>query len=157
MLVIGYWLLVRKVWTKNEQQTTKNENDFLDKRVFGLIFDIGEVANLTTEDMNAYEASLKRKRDAESIRLTQERIAREKLEKAVKEGMEKGLEKGMEEGLEKGMKEGIQKGLEQGREEERAHAIAEKRKIALNLKEIGVAIQDIAKATGFSVEEIEKM
>ena len=38
-----------------------------------------------------YEASLKRKRDAESVRLTQERIGREK---GMKEGLEKGLEKG---------------------------------------------------------------
>jgi len=51
---------------------------FLDKRVFGLIFDIGEVANLKAEDMKAYEWSLKDKRDAESIRLTAERIGLEK-------------------------------------------------------------------------------
>ena len=64
---------------------------FLDKRIFGLIFDIGEVAKLKTEDKMNYEASLKRKRDAESVRLTQERIGREK---GLKEGLEKGLEKG---------------------------------------------------------------
>lgn len=54
--------------------------------VFGLIFDIGEVSNLNSEDMKAYELSLKDKRDAESIRLTAERI-----------GMEKGIEKGRQE------------------------------------------------------------
>jgi len=56
---------------------------FLDKRVFGLIFDIGEVSNLKVEDMKAYEWSLKDKRDAESIRLT-----------AVRQGLQEGLHKG---------------------------------------------------------------
>lgn len=56
---------------------------FLDKRVFGLIFDIGEVSNLKAEDMKAYESSLKNKRDAESVRIT-----------AVRQGLEEGLQKG---------------------------------------------------------------
>lgn len=52
---------------------------FLDSRVFGLIFDIGKVANLTASDMKTYESSLKNKRDAESVRIT-----------AIQEGMKKG-------------------------------------------------------------------
>jgi len=43
---------------------------FLDNRVFGLIFDIGKIANLKESDMKLYESSLKNKRDAESVRLT---------------------------------------------------------------------------------------
>ena len=78
--------------------TLKNLSKFdkipscLDIRVFGLIFDIGKVANLNKEDMISYEASLKRKRDAENIRLTQERIAREREENALEEGLRKGIE-----------------------------------------------------------------
>lgn len=111
---------------------------FLDKRVFGLIFDIGEVSNLKVEDMKAYEWSLKDKRDAESIRLT-----------AVRQGLQEGLEKGLE--------KGIQKGLHKGRLEERAKAKAEKLKSALNLKKRGLPIKDIAEDLGLSVEEIEKL
>lgn len=79
--------------------TLKNLSKFdkipscLDIRVFGLIFDIGKVANLKREDMISYEASLKRKRDAESIRLTQERIAREREQNALAKGREEGMEK----------------------------------------------------------------
>lgn len=40
---------------------------FLDKRIFGLIFEIGEIGKLTEEDLMSYEASLKHKRDAESV------------------------------------------------------------------------------------------
>ena len=44
-----------------------------------------------------------------------------------------------------------------GAEKERAKAEAEKRKIALEFKNLGVSITDIAKGTGLSVEEIEKL
>ncbi|RZF60029.1 hypothetical protein EWE74_12980 [Sphingobacterium corticibacterium] len=64
---------------------------FLDNRVFDLIFDIGEVANLTETDMKLYESNLKNKRDAESVRLT-----------AIKEGLCEGRERGLQEGMEKG-------------------------------------------------------
>ncbi len=107
---------------------------FLDKRVFGLIFDIGEVSNLNSEDMKAYELSLKDKRDAESIRLTAERI-----------GMEKGIKKGME------------KGIEKGRQEERAKAEAEKRISALKMLKSGFDSKVIADIIGLSIEEIEKL
>lgn len=107
---------------------------FLDKRVFGLIFDIGEVSNLNSEDMKAYELSLKDKRDAESIRLTAERI-----------GMEKGMEKGMK------------KGIEKGRQEERAKAEAEKRISALKMLKSGFDSKVIADIIGLSIEEIEKL
>ena len=89
-----------------------------------------------------YEASLKRKRDAESVRLTQERIGREK---GLKEGLEKGLKKGRTEGLEEGLEKGMEKGMEKVRD------------MALKLKDMGIPIEDIAKGTGLSVEEIEKL
>ncbi|RKO73178.1 hypothetical protein D7322_00400 [Sphingobacterium puteale] len=98
--------------------------------VFGLIFDIGEVSNLNSEDMKAYELSLKDKRDAESIRLTAERI-----------GMEKGMEKG----------------IEKGRQEERAKAEAEKRISALKMLKSGFEPKVIADIIGLSIEEIEKL
>src|SRR5690606_4083345 len=63
---------------------------FLDKRIFGLIFDIGELNKLTKEEMMSYEASLKRKMDADSVYNTATRIGRD-------EGMAAGMEKGMRE------------------------------------------------------------
>ena len=52
--------------------------------------------------------------------------------------------------VEKGMKKGLQKGKAEGRQEE-------KHSIALNLKKLGVSIEQIAFATGLSIEEIEKL
>ena len=60
--------------------------------------------------------------------------------------VEKGMKKGMEEGLQKGKAEG----KAEGRQEE-------KHSIALNLKKLGVSIEQIAFATGLSIEEIEKL
>ncbi|NGM64996.1 Rpn family recombination-promoting nuclease/putative transposase [Sphingobacterium sp. SGR-19] len=103
---------------------------FLDNRVFGLIFDIGKVANLTESDMKLYESSLKNKRDAESVRLT-----------AIKEGRREGMEEGME----------------KGRLVERAKAEAEKLKYALNLKKRGLPLEDIAEDLGLTVEQVQKL
>ena len=63
-------------------------------------------------------------------------------------------EKGIKTGIEKGIKTGIEKGIEQGVEKgKREEAIA----IALEFKKMGLPIADIAKGTGLSIEEIEKL
>src|SRR5690606_4164084 len=99
-----------------------------------LIFDIGELDKLTKEEMMSYEASLKRKMDAESVYNTATRIGRD-------EGMAAGIAQGKEEGLKIG----------------REKAEAEKRSIALEFKKMGVPVEDIARGTGLSVEEIEEL
>lgn len=43
------------------------------------------------------------------------------------------------------------------REEEQAKMLEEKRNIAREFKKLGVPIADIAKGTGLSIEEIEKL
>lgn len=53
-------------------------------------------------------------------------------------------------GMKKGMEEGLQKGKAEGRQEE-------KHSIVLNLKKLGVSIEQISFATGLSIEEIEKL
>ncbi|WP_341831235.1 hypothetical protein AACH28_18845 [Sphingobacterium thalpophilum] len=81
--------------------------------------------------------------------LEQKRVYNATIAYAEKEGMEKGMEKGME------------RGLEQGRLEERAKAeaekLAEKLKSALEFKKIGVAVEDIAKALGLTIEQVEEL
>jgi predicted transposase/invertase (TIGR01784 family) len=76
------------------------------------------------------------------------------LDFAVEKGMKKGMEEGMEKGLQKGLEEGLQKGLQKGKAEGRQE---EKHSIALNLKKLGVSIEQIAFATSLSIEEIEKL
>ncbi len=83
----------------------------------------------------SYEASLKHKRDAESV-----------FNSAKKSGEALGQAKGLAEGL----AEGEAKGLAEG---ERKKAL----ETAKAFKEMGLPIADIAKGTGLSVEEIEKL
>ena len=56
---------------------------FLDKRIFQLIFEVGEIGKLSEEDFMSYEASLKHKRDTESV-----------LNTAHRSGVAKGILKG---------------------------------------------------------------
>ncbi|WP_293887451.1 hypothetical protein [Sphingobacterium sp. UBA3549] len=83
----------------------------------------------------SYEASLKHKRDAESV-----------FNSAKKSGEALGHAKGLAEGL----AEGKAKGLAVG---ERKKAL----ETAKAFKEMGLPIADIAKGTGLSVEEVQKL
>ena len=65
-------------------------------------------------------------------------------------GLEKGRSEGEAIGLEKGRSEGEAIGLEKG-------AAHEKREIAKNLKDLGVGLNEIIKATGLSAEEVEEL
>ncbi|MDR0505831.1 MAG: hypothetical protein LBH32_03295, partial [Dysgonamonadaceae bacterium] len=58
-------------------------------------------------------------------------------------------EKGMAKGLAKGEEIGLAKGLEQGRNEEKIE-------IARKLLSLGVSIENIAKSTGLTIEQISK-
>ena len=69
---------------------------------------------------------------------------------AKQEGLQEGREEGLQQGLQQGIEQGLEQGLEQGRMEE-------KFSIARNLKSLGFPIDGIAKASGLSVEEIEKL
>jgi len=140
---LGYKLLVLPNFNKNEADIKtdmdmwlyllKNMSkldkipDFLDKRVFGLIFDIGEVAKLTPEDKMAYEASLKHKRDAENTYSTAQRL-----------GHDRGLKEGLKEGIAQGQ---LQNAIE----------------TALKFKNMGLPLEQIAEGTGLTIEEIEKL
>lgn len=53
-----------------------------------------------------------------------------------------GMEKGMEDGIKKGMEKGIEKGITT---------------TAVNLKRMGFSVEDIAKATGLTTEDINKL
>lgn len=100
---------------------------FLDKRIFDLIFAIGEVGKLKEEDLMSYEASLKQRRDAESV---------------YNSAMRAGEAIGEARGEARGKAEG-----------ERKKAI----ETALNLKAMDIPVDKIAKATGLTVEEVEKL
>ncbi len=120
------WLYLLKNMSKLDKIS-----DFMDKRVFGLIFHIGEVAKLTPEGKMAYDASLKHKGDAENTYSTAQRI---------------GHDRGLKEGLQEGLKEGIAQGQHQKAIE-----------TTVKLKSMGLSVEQIAEATGLTIDEIEKL
>lgn len=128
--VMDQWLYVLK-----HLSTMDKLPSFLDKRIFGLIFEIGEIGKLTEEDRMSYESSLKHKRDAESV-----------YNSAIRSGEAMGLKKGLAEGLEKGLAEGLAKG-------EHKQALESARKMLVK----GYNKADVSDITGLSIEEIEKL
>src|SRR5690606_8594170 len=127
------WLHVLKNMSKMDKLPT-----YLRKPVFEKLFAIAAYTKLNKEERDMYNASLKNKWDEESIRQT----AILEKEKARKQGLDEGREEGREEGLKEGLKEGRKEG-----------ALA----IALKLKNMDMAVEDIVQATGLSAEEIEKL
>ena len=101
------------------------------KKEFIKLFNIAEVSGLNPQEMNAYEESLKIRRDNYSV-------------------METMKMEGLEEGLQQGLQRGLQQGLQQGRHEE---ALT----IARELKKAGLSMDLITKTTKLSAEEIKKL
>ena len=105
------------------------------KAIFDRLEKIASQANLTKEERAQYEYEWKIYNDYFNVMESAEKKAQEK-------GLAKGLTEGLAEGLEKGLAEGLEKGL----------AIS-----AQNLKALGVSTDIIMKATGLSLEEINKL
>lgn len=78
----------------------------------------------------------------------------EGLQEGRQKGLQEGLEKGLQEGLEKGLQEGLEKGLQEGLQEgirEGVFAVAKK------LKNMGLPLDEIIKATGMDKETVEAL
>ena len=108
---------------------------YLRKPIFEKLFNIAEYTNLTKEERNMYDSSLKYKWDNKNV-----------LDTALQEGFEKGIELGIEQGIE----QGIEKGIGQG---EHSKAVF----VAIEMKKESFPFEQIAKFTGLSIEEIEKL
>nr|WP_199077509.1 PD-(D/E)XK nuclease family transposase [Pedobacter sp. ASV19] len=100
------------------------------KKVFRELYQLAEVINLSPEDMNAYQESLKIKRDNYSA-----------LESAELRGEQRGQKKG----------------IEIGAEQERAKAEQEKREMAVKLKTKGMHVEEISELTNLSIAEIQTL
>lgn len=132
--VFDKWMYLLKHMHEMEEIPRKF-SDPLFKRLFLL----AEIGSFTAQELKNYKQSLENMGDYDNIINT----AREEAEKigwAI--GHEAGLEKGLEEGLEKGLK----KGLEKGRTE-----------TAKNLKDLGVDLDIIVRATGLDKETVENL
>ena len=70
----------------------------------------------------------------------------------LQEGRQEGREEGREEGRQEGLQEGRQEGLQEGREEGLQDGL---KRVALNLLNAGMAIEDIVNLTTLSLKEIQ--
>ena len=69
-------------------------------------------------------------------------------------GHEEGIEEGIKRGRQEGREEGIEQGIKRGRQEGEYQA---KLATAQNLLEMGLSIEQIAKATGLTESEIRSL
>ena len=97
------------------------------KSVFEKLEKIVDIASLSKEEREKYDESIKVYRDNLVT-------------------IEYAEQKGKKEGREEGIKEGMKEGLEKARIE-----------IARNMKNIGIDVEAIQKATGLTPEEIDKL
>ena len=119
----------------------------LQERIFTRLFEQAEIARFTPEERREYFDNYKAYRDINNAVNT-----------ARREGMEEGIEEGREEGRREGREEGRKEGREEGRIEGREEGRKEmKRMFAKNLKTSGYDVSEIARLTGLSLEEINKI
>ena len=112
-------------------ETIDSIPEILNEEVFIKGFEIARIANFTQDQLNEYERSLKTYRD-------------------LKGSMDTAREEGRAEGLEEGRVEGREEGREEGR-------VEEKISIARAMKSDGIPVANIAKFTGLSSEDIDKL
>ena len=99
----------------------------LQERVFTKLFEAAEIAKFDSNELRSYEQSINAYRDIKNS-----------LDTAKKEGKAEGFVEGMEKGKVEGRAEGFVE-------------------TARNLKQMGLDISQISKATGLSIDEIEQL
>jgi predicted transposase/invertase (TIGR01784 family) len=99
--------------------------------VFDLLFEITDMNNLTSEEMEVYEKSVAEYTDVQLM-----------MECSLDEGMQKGLQKG------------ILKGRKEGKREGKRETMTE---IAQNLLKMNFSVTDIAQATGLTFKQIKQL
>jgi predicted transposase/invertase (TIGR01784 family) len=108
----------------------------------------GYFANETESEL--YFQTQKRLITEMSDQLTYGILLEEAKQKAMNEGRAEGMAEGKTAGMAEGMAEGMAKGMAKGKVEGKAET-------AINLLKMGVGVEIIAQATGFSIDEIHAL
>ena len=140
------WLRFIKTNNEEEMEMLAKENPEIEKAYDAL-------QDLSNDEAMRHEAQQREMYLQNELAINEENYERgmqEGKEQGIKEGMEKGKEQGIKEGKEQGIKEGMEKGKEQGKKEEKIG-------IAKNLLSINLPLEQIAVATGLSVDEIKNI
>ena len=82
-----------------------------------------------------------------------ERGIEEGMERGIQQGIERGIRQGVERGLRQGLERGLRQGVEQGLQQGERNA---KRRTARNLAEMGMAVEQIARAVQEPVGLVEE-
>ena len=139
----------KEIWdNKNEKEIEEN------KYYIMLDLEEKEIEKISKKDrmVEKYMEEIKRVNCDPEFQLymtyeeDQRKIFNSRMKESEQIGLERGMKKGIQEGMQKGLAEGLEKGIEQ-----------EKVRNAKNFKELGTPIDVIAKATGLSTIEIEKL
>ncbi|WP_447767384.1 Rpn family recombination-promoting nuclease/putative transposase [Sphingobacterium faecium] len=123
--------------------TLKTLPRIMNSAVFQRFFQFASYAKLTKEERTMYDISLKRKWDAEAVRMYQQEQV---------EGLEKQLE-GLENQLEEAKKASVVAKAEGVAQGEHKKAI----ETAFNLTNMGLPVEQIVEATGLSIEEFQRI
>ena len=133
--------------TEIAESTVEAPKELLENEATRKALKLVEKSAMTEGQLYAYEKFW--------MAVVDERILREA---ATKKGYNEGMQKGIEEGMQKGIKEGMQKGIKEGIKEGMQKGIKEGLYlVARNMKQMGLPIADIAKATGLSEKEITEL
>ena len=136
---------------------------FRNEVVFTKAFKKAELAKFNQAEMDSYEYSLKVFRDLHNTYdFAVERALSEGLAKGIEQGLQEGISQGIEQGISQGIEQGIEQGISQGIEQGLQEGISQgqmqaKVEMAKSAKSMNMPIVDIAKLTGLSVEEIDKL
>lgn len=121
----------------------KTRPKYLSRPQFDQLFNIAKYTNLSKEEQDMYNTSLKYKWDNKNVRDYAEEKGRE-------EGLAKGIQEGIEKGLEQGREQGIEIGEAKGRYEEALE-------IAREMKKNAFPTEIISKVTKLSSDKIEAL
>lgn len=113
--------------------------DALKEQVFNRLEELASVANLSLEDLIAYDKALDRYR-----------VSRIVEEDAREAGWKKGLEEGRAEGLIEGRAEGLAEGHAEG-------LLEGKKSVVAKLNTFGLSIEQIQEATGLTEKDIRDL
>ena len=118
----------------------------LQESVFEKLFHVTELLAFKPQEREAYQASLKYYRDLKNV-----------IDTAYDDGLNEGIEQGIEQGIAKGIEQGIAKGIVQGIAQERAAAQQERLNMVRNFKAMGLSNEQIAQASGLTLDEIARL
>jgi len=129
--------------TEIAESTVEAPKELLENEATRKALKLVEKSAMTEGQLYAYEKFW--------MAVVDERILREA---ATKKGYNEGMQKGIKEGMQKGIEEGMQKGIEEGMQKGIKEGLY---LVARNMKQMGLPIADIAKATGLSEKEIAEL